>query len=531
MGMLVIISCVNVVQSYVARDFINALAKKSADEFYRASIWYVCALAIATVLAALYRFTEERLALVWREWMTGTLLYKYLASRNYYRLRSLKEVDNPDQRIAEDVRNFTATSLSLFLIILNSIVTLIAFLGVLASISSRLVIALFIYTVVGTYGTMRIGRKLVRIHNRQYTREANFRYGLVRVRENAESVAFYRGERREKLDLGRRFRALLRNTGYLISWNRNLGFFTTGYNNLSLVLPVFVIAPLCLKGNIEIGVVTQAAGAFAQVLAATSILITQFERVSAYVAGASRLERIWDEVQSDPDSSEDPQIAIEEGAKLILSKLTIRPPESTRALVKELEVKLKPGTSILIMGESGSGKSSILRTIAGLWNSGSGTIKRPNHREMMFLPQKPYMPPGTLRSQLLYPYRDRAGMDERLAQVLKKVNLESIFKRVDGNFDAVIDWTNILSLGEQQRLSFARLLISEPSIAFLDEATSALDEENEERLYRLLYEEKLTYISVGHRSTLSNYHDQILELDGKGGWKIFKTENTLQAAK
>jgi len=527
MGLLVFITCVNVVISYVQKDFFDSLADRHAKEFYAAGVWYLCGLGIATILAAFYRYTEERLALVWREWLTATLLHKYLASRNYYRLRSLKEVDNPDQRISEDVRNFTATSLSLFLILLNSSITLFAFLGVLAAISLKLVVTLFVYTVVGTYGTMKIGKKLVRIHNRQYAREATFRYGLVRVRDNAESVAFYRGERREKLDLGRRFRDLLRNNGYLITWNRNLSFFTTGYNNLALVLPVFVIAPLCLDGTVKIGTVTQAAGAFAQVLASSSILITQFERLSAYVAGASRVEALWDEVQSDPDA-EETQIDVEEGAKLVLSKLTIRPPQSTRELVRELEMKLKPGTGLLIMGESGSGKSSILRTIAGLWNSGSGAIKRPNHREMMFLPQKPYMPPGSLRSQLLYPYRERHEMDSRLAAVLKKVNLSNIFKRVDGNLDASIDWTNVLSLGEQQRVSFARLLIAQPSVAFLDEATSALDEDNENRLYELLRKEKLTFVSVGHRSTLANYHDQILELDGKGGWKIFSAEQGRQ---
>ena len=519
MGMLIMVSAVGVAQSFVARDFINALSRHDAPAFYRTSVLYAIALACATLIAVFYRYTEERLALLWREWMTSRLIHRYFTARNYYRLRWKEEVDNPDQRIAEDVKNFTATSLSLFLILINSIITLFAFIGVLASISMNLVWSLVLYTIVGTYLTMKVGRKLVRIHNRQYSREANFRYGLVRVRDNAESIAFFRGERREKLDLGHRFKGLVRNTRFLISWNRNLNIFTTGYNNFSLILPVLVIAPEFLKGNMEIGTVTQAAGAFAQVLAASSVLITQFERVSAYVAGVTRLDLLWNEVNRLPDDDE-PPISVEEGAKLVLTKLTIRPPNSERELVKELSLKLKPGTGVIIMGPSGTGKSSILRTIAGLWDSGEGAIQRPNYRDMMFLPQKPYMPYGSLRTQLLYPYRERSDYDKQLAKVLKLVNLENITKRVDGRLETVMDWGNILSLGEQQRVSFARLFLWEPKISFLDEATSALDEENEKSLYSLMRKMNFSFISVGHRSTLHAYHDFVLTLEEGGKWSM-----------
>jgi putative ATP-binding cassette transporter len=525
LSMLILVSVIGVKQSYFARDFINSLARRDVKGFYASSIWYALALACATVVAVLYRYTEERLALVWREWMTSRLVHRYLTTRNYYRLRWNEEIDNPDQRIAEDVRNFTATSLSLFLILLNSIITLCAFIGVLAFISWDLVWTLLVYTIVGTFLTTRVGRKLVRIHNRQYAREANFRYGLVRIRDNAESVAFFRGERREKIDLAHRFRDLVRNTKSLISWNRNLNFFTTGYNNLSLILPVIVIAPHYFKGNMEIGDVTQAAGAFAQVLAASSVIISQFERISAYVAGVTRLDTLWDEVNRHPDDEDEPPIEVEEGAKLILTDLTIRPPNSARELVKDLSLKLKPGSGILIMGPSGSGKSSILRTIAGLWDSGEGSIERPSYRDMMFLPQKPYMPPGSLRNQLLYPNRERTDYDKQLSKVLNLVNLENILKRVEGRLDVVMDWGNVLSLGEQQRISFARLFLWEPKISFLDEATSALDESNEEDLYKIMRKMKLTFISVGHRSTLIQYHDQVLNLKDDGSWELEKAKD------
>ncbi len=519
--MLIMVSAIGVTQSFFARDFMNALAKRNIDAFYSASIFYALMLACATLVAVFYRYVEERLALTWREWMTGKLLHKYMTSRNYYRIKNIKDLDNPDQRIAEDVKNFTATSLSLFLIMLNSIITLCAFTGVLASISLNLVWSLILYTIIGTFLTFKVGRKLVRIYNRQYSREADFRYGLVRIRENAESIAFFRGERREKLDLGHRFRALVRNTSYLISWNRNLNFFTTGYNNFSLILPVLVLAPEFFKNDMEIGVVTQAAGSFAQVLAASSVLISQFERVSAYVAGVTRLNLIWKEVFNFEDDDQ-PPIEVEEGSKLVISKLTIRPPDSNRELIKELSLKLKPGSSILIMGASGSGKSSVLRTIAGLWQSGEGSIQRPNYRDMMFLPQRPYMPPGSLRTQLLYPYRDREDLDSQLNKVLELANLEGILKRVEGRLETKIDWGNILSLGEQQRVSFARIFLWEPKISFLDEASSALDEENEKNLYSTLRKLNFSFISVGHRSTLTSFHDYILHIKEAGKWELEK---------
>ena len=520
--LLCLVNGVNVVISYYGADFMTAVSDRNSDAFFAVLPRYVFAFVLATVLAVLYRYTEERFALEWRSWMTSHLLKKYFFSRAYYNLRMRSEIDNPDQRIAEDVHNFTATALSLFLIVLNSVITLIAFMGVLSSISRTLGIVVLIYAVVGTLGTVYVGRRLVRIHSRQYQREANFRYGLVRIRDNAESIAFFRGEARERLDLAQRFRALVRNTRYLISWNRNLGVFTTGYNFLSLLVPTIVVAPLYFQHQIEFGKVTQAGGAFAQVLAALSVIITQFERLSAFGAGVQRLEGLWQVLNARElrDADDDPEVTVEEGEKLVLKDLTVSPPRSNRVLVKDLSLVLKKGKALLIMGASGTGKSSILRTIAGLWNSGSGKIERPRLRQMVFLPQKPYMPIGSLRAQIMYPSRETNGHDEQLREILKKVNLETVLERVNGSLSAVLDWGNILSLGEQQRISFARMFYQNPDLAFLDEATSALDEENEEHLYKAARESSITLVSVGHRSTLQKYHDDKLVLNRDGRWEL-----------
>lgn len=525
LSLLILVSVVNVFQNYVSRDWMNAITDRDRKAFFHWSFIYAGCLGLSTVIAVYYRYTEERLALLWREWMTGELMYRYFADRNYFKLRFNPNLDNPDQRIAEDIRNFTSTSLSLFLIFLNSSITLIAFVGVLYSISSLLVLGLVVYTFIGTFFTFRIGRKLIRIYNRQYAREANFRYGLVRIRDNSESIAFYRGERRERLDLGRRFRDLLRNSRFLIIWNRNLGIFTTGYNNFALILPALLLSPLYFSSDIKFGVIAQATGAFAQVLAATSILITQFERVSAYTAQVYRIGGLWNGIIITSADEGEEEIIFEESKRLQLQKVSIRPPDSDNDLISDLTLTLRTGKGVLIMGPSGCGKSSILRTIAGLWGQGSGTIRRPKYRDMMFLPQKPYMPPGNLRSQLLYPLPQRDLDDDKIKAVIDDVNLQEVFDRVKNNLDAILDWGNILSLGEQQRISFARLFLRQPAIAFLDEATSALDEDNEQLMYNKLRELGHSFVSVGHRSSLIQFHDYVLQIGKNGMWTWEKTDN------
>lgn len=457
--------------------------------------------------------------------MAQHLVKRYFNNRAYFRLRGSESVDNPDQRISEDVRNFTTSSLSFMLIALNSLVTLVAFIGVLWLISGTLVIMLVTYALAGTAVSIAIARKLVRLHYHQYEKEADFRYGLVRVRDNAESIAFYRGEKREHLDLFNRLAAAVGNMRLIIILNRRLGFFTNSYNYLALVLPVLVVAPMFMRGQVEFGVVTQAAGAFAQVLAAFSLIITQFGGLSTYLASVQRLGSLWD--QLDEHDNEEQRIALEtenetceDSLMVKLDKLNICTPGKQRTLVKELSLELHARQSLMIMGPSGTGKSSVLRTIAGLWPGGGGSLERPAFAHLMFLPQRPYMVEGSLRDQLLYPYPDRGVPDEEIRRVVEEVNLSEVFNRVDDDLERVLDWSNVLSLGEQQRIAFARLFLRKPKFAFLDEATSALDEQNQEKPNQLIKNSGVGFISVGHRTTLINFHDRLLELDRSGSWEI-----------
>ncbi len=285
---------------------------------------------------------------------------------------------------------------------------------------------LFAYALAGTLGTVLIGGRLVTINFHQYAKEADFRYGLVRVRDNAESIAFYRGEKRELQDLGQRFAGVVKNTLWLIGWTRNLGFFTSAYNYAAFLVPTLVVAPMFMRGEVEFGAVTQAGGAFATVLAAVSMIVTQFEKISAYGANVERLGALWDgldelDVEDERERSEE-EISIEErGRNLELKDVTVRPPGSDRVLIDHLNLHLGAGESVLVMGASGSGKSSLLRTIAGLWDSADGEIQRPPLGRIMFLPQRPYMVLGSLRDQLQYPQLEKTIDDDRIHKVLKQV--------------------------------------------------------------------------------------------------------------
>ena len=525
LGLCVAVVAVSVFSSFVMRDFTTALAQRDRAAWVR-GIWKVIAvLFISVPVGVFYRYSSERLSLAWRRWLTQVLIKRYFFNRAYYRIRSSESVDNPDQRIAEDVKLFTTGVLNFFLIIVNSVMTLVGFIGVLWFVSGKLVAVLFTYAAVGTIVSMLFGRRLVGLYFNQYQKEATFRYSLIRVRDNAESIAFFRGEKREHRDLIERLNETLLNSAWIIGWTRNLGFFSNGYNYLAAIIPALIVGPMFMRGDVEFGVVTQAEGAFASVLAAVSVIIAQIEGLSSFTAGIRRLGDLWDNLDEfdaeDAREAEEAKIAVnEEALHLKLDDVTVQTPGGEKTLARHLSFQLPRRGSLLVMGESGSGKSSLLRTIAGLWQSGSGAIDRPAHNRLIFLPQKPYMVPGNLRAQLMYPLGEEDAKDDVIAAVLEQVNLHDIFARVGGDLGKVVDWTNVLSLGEQQRVAFARLFLKKPAIAFLDEATSALDEENERFLYEKLRASGIAFVSVGHRSTLKEFHDTLLLLKNDGTSEI-----------
>lgn len=507
-------------------EFTSALAARDGDRFWTAIRWCLALVAGAVPIYALYYYVRDTLGNHWRRWLTHRFLASYFKDRNFYELNASATIDNPDQRIAEDINTFTQRALFFLLIFIGALLQLAAFSHVLWSIARELVYFLVFYALAGTLLTVYVfGKPLIGLNFRQLQREADFRFSLVRVREKAEAIALYHGEAQELRRVRQRFGRAFDNFNRLIRRQLYLNLFQYAYSMLTIVLPSALIASRVLSGELEVGRAIQAAGAFAAVLSAISVIIENFEGLSRFAAGIDRLDTFYG-LLTGTAASRSPErgrIVSIEDSRLALERVTLQTPRSERILVRELSITVKPGEGLMIVGASGTGKSSLLRAIGGLWYAGSGTILRPPEGDLLFLPQQPYMFAGTLRSQLLYPDVDRHVPDRRLQELLEQVNLPELARRF-GGLDAEMDWEKVLSIGEQQRLAFARVLHIQPRFAILDEATSALDAANESHLYRQLARTSTTLVSVGHRPAILQYHRQVLELTGDGQWRVHSAE-------
>ena len=523
-GLMLVETKLAVMLNDQAGEMTSALAGKNGSRFWTAVRACLFTLAFAVPVYAFYYYMRDLFANQWRRWLTNRFLDGYLKGRKYYELGADSAIDNPDQRISEDINTFTGRSINFLLIFIGSAMQLVAFSAVLWSISHLLVGVLALYALIGTVVALYVfGNPLIHLNFWQLRREADFRFSLIRLRENAESIAFYRGEAQERAHIDSKFGKVIHNYARLIRKQRSLNLFQRTFSQLTLVLPGVILAGGVLSGELEVGKAIQAAGAFTAVLGAVGVIVDNFESLSRFVAGIDRLQALSKLVMADAEDAKaadaHPRIARREGEHFALDSVTLHPPQSERVLIKELNLTLKPGDALLITGESGCGKSSLLRAIAGLWHTGSGTIHHPPQEACFFLPQQPYLQAGTLRSQLIYPSTHTQLSDEQLLAILEQVHLPRLAERV-GGLDAVQDWEKLLSVGEQQRLAFGRVLVHNPRIVILDEATSALDSGNEASLYASLRAAGTTLISIAHRPAVLRHHTHVLRLLGEGAWEV-----------
>jgi vitamin B12/bleomycin/antimicrobial peptide transport system ATP-binding/permease protein len=520
--LLFVSSAVNVYLGKVAGEMMTALQKQEAHEFSRMMTCFALVIVLATPITVYYQFLRTKLALVWREWLSNHLFGRFFTGHTYYKLNSDSRIDNPDQRMTQDVETFCNSSVGLFVSVLDAVVNIATFIGVLWSISPTLSFTVIAYSLLGSAVSLWIGNKLVALNFASSALEANLRRSLTDVRRDAESIALYKGEDREQRASQGALRRTMANLYEMAYVNRNLGFFTTPFNLLVPLIPAAIIASLYFGNKIDFGDITRAGMAFGTIFSGMTLLVQQFTGISSYAANINRVGSFVEVLNEYDVKTADVSKTIEivTASRLALDDVTVLTPDATRTLVENLTLELPQGSSLLIMGPSGCGKSTLLRAIAGISRAGSGRVYRPALADLMFLPQRAYVPECTLREALCYPGTNLCGNDAQLLALLKLVRLANVAPEV-GGLDVSRNWREMLSPGQQQLLSLARVILSKPKYAFLDEATSALDPENERLLYTVLNSVGATVVSVGHRPALVEHHTHVLELLGNGSWKIY----------
>ena len=530
---------INVLLSKWYNLFYNSLQDKDFTAF-RSLLFRFSWLAGLFIVAAVYQiYLNQMLQIRWRRWLTERYLGAWLADGAYYRMQLASgETDNPDQRIADDLRLFVTGALTLSIGGLRAVVTLVSFLGILWGLSGSVTLpigatgitvpgymvwAALVYAIAGTWLTNLIGRPLVRLNFNQQRFEADFRFSLVRFRENTEGVALYGGEADEMRSFRERFSSVVRNWWNIMRQQKRLTWFTAGYSQAAIIFPILVAAPRYFRGEIPLGALMQTSQAFGQVQDSLSFIVTSYTDIAEWRAVVLRLlgfERALARVRADA-AVEGVRHETGPAGSLSLDRVTLALPGG-RPLMEGVSFDIRPGDATLISGPSGAGKSTLFRAIAGIWPFGRGEVRLPRDARVLFLPQKPYLPIGTLREVVSYPTPPTGFDDAALREILQAVGLPELA----GRLDETAHWALALSPGEQQRIAFARALVQKPEWLFLDEATSALDEETEARLYALLRERLAgtTVVSVGHRSTLRAFHARRLVVAPNGTGAATVTE-------
>jgi putative ATP-binding cassette transporter len=510
------------------RRFYDAIQNKNEASFWTEIIFFSWLAGLYIVLLVGRTVVSPYLRLRWRRWLTRQYLSHWLDDRGYYRIELQRTVDNADQRIAEDLNQLGVYTMQLFLGLLSAVSTLISFIYILWQLSGPLSLkpigldmtvpgymawVCLIYAASGTFLANLVGRRLIPLNFQKQRYEANFRFGLVRVRENAEGIALYHGEQREADGLNARFLDVFNNGFRVLMTQAQLFFFQYGYQQIAIIFPFVVTAPAFFAGAITFGVMTQTASAFGQVQSALSFFIDNYTSLAELRAVMDRLKGLQKATDDKPTTAID--VTPQPGQSGVATEtLTLALPTG-QALLEDLDLPLKKGQSVLVRGASGTGKSTLFRALAGIWPFGKGHVRVPEGARVLFLPQKPYIPIGCLRDAIKYPDEHSRVSDPDIVEALRATGLGHLADRLD----EVAHWSNTLSGGEQQRLAAARAIVFRPDWLFMDEATASLDEAAEAMVYDELKSRlpDTTMVSIGHRPTLKKWHDRLLELKREPG--------------
>ena len=527
-GLLILILVLNLGGVYLLyrlnkwnQAFYDSLEQKNAKAFWE-QIWVFCTIATFWVLVAVYKaYVAQVLQMRWRNWLNKNFLDRWLKNKTYYRMELARnETDNPDQRIAEDLNKYTADTIGLAVGLLNATVTLVTFVGVLWVLSGALKFTLagseitipgymvwgcIVYALAGSLITHWVGRPLIHLNFMQQRYEADFRFDLIRVRENSEQVALYQGEPSEHKHLLGRFDSVMDNFWRLIKANKRLGWFTFSFGQAAVIFPFFLAGSRYFSGAITLGVLMQISSAFGRVQDGLSWFVDNYTNLAAWRATADRLLQFQAAMDRAENHAQVVQIESSASADstLHVDDVSLALPNG-QVLLNAASLTINPGDKLLLSGTSGAGKSTLFRAIAGIWPFGRGRVRRPEGKRTLFLPQKPYLPIGSLRDTVSYPGKPGEFSDDAIVAALRSCKLEGLTTRLDEQQH----WGQQLSPGEQQRLAFARALLHKPDWLFMDEATSALDEATEQEMYRLLNEHlpTSTFVSIAHRPSAAAFH-------------------------
>lgn len=517
--LVVLFNVFNVINSYVGRDFISSIEQKNVNAFYINAILYAIVFIISSAIGSINRYAEERLGILWREQLTWRFTENYLTERTFHQIIGTPGIENPDQRITDDVKAFTTTTISFALLFIGGVFSAISFSGVLWSINPILFLVAVGYAIAGTFSTIFLGKSLIRINYDQLDMEASYRADLLHIRQHAESIAVTHREARMSVRLKSRLRKLVNNFRKLISVNLRLSMFTNSYNYFIQIIPLLIIAPSYMRGEIEFGVITQAALAFTTLLNAFSLIVTQFQSISAFSAVVKRLHSLDSAMLHSETESKQKREANYKADEICFENFSLYSNDRSKLLVDNLDFSIRRKERWLITSLDETVKLSLFRSIAAISNHSEGKIKKPSFDEVLFLPEQSYLPPGRLRNVIVPAYLNLEVSDAEILSELKNMGLESLVRRF-GGLRALKEWDEELSLAEKYKIAIIRILFVKPKFLILDRPGSSLGKFEISKLLKLFFKLGVTTVVIAKDEETVLEYDYHLNISHFGKWTL-----------